>query len=80
MHTCYINRKNGKRYVVLAEGIDCTNARDGTPVIVYHPEDNPNRVCVREKAEFIVKFEPDPESASASDSAFPSTFDRESAP
>ena len=32
MHT-YINRKNGKRYVVLAEGIDCTNARDGTPVI-----------------------------------------------
>ena len=79
MHT-YINRKNGKRYVVLAEGIDCTNVRDGTPVIVYHPEDNPNRVCVREKAEFIVKFEPDPESASASDSAFPSTFDRESAP
>lgn len=79
MHT-YINRKNGKRYVVLAEGIDCTNARDGTPVIVYHPEDNPNRVCVREKAEFIVKFKPDPESASASDPAFPSTFDRESAP
>ena len=76
----YINRKNGKRYIVLAEGIDCTNARDGTPVIVYHPEDNPNRVCVRVKAEFIVKFEPDPESASASDSAFPSTFDRESAP
>ena len=77
MHT-YINRKNGKRYVVLAEGIDCTNARDGTPVIVYHPEDNPNRVYVREKAEFIVKFEP--ESGSGFDSAFPSTVDRESAP
>jgi hypothetical protein len=69
MHTCYINRKNGKRYVVLAEGIDCTNVRDGTPVIVYHPEDNPNRVCVREKAEFMVKFAPAPGS----------TFDRESA-
>ena len=69
MHTCYINRKNGKRYVVLAEGIDCTNVRDGTPVIVYHPEGNPNRVCVREKAEFMVKFTPAPGS----------TFDRESA-
>ena len=77
MHT-YINRKNGKRYVVLAEGIDCTNARDGTPVIVYHPEDNPNRVCVREKTEFIIKFKP--ECNSASDPAFPSAFDRESAP
>ena len=33
MKTC-INKKNGKRYVVMAEGIDCTNVRDGTPVIV----------------------------------------------
>jgi len=56
----YINRKNGKRYIVIAEGIDCTNARDGTPVIVYHPEDTPELVCVREKAEFLVKFDPEP--------------------
>ncbi|WP_305073310.1 hypothetical protein [Propionivibrio sp.] len=56
----YINRKNGKRYIVIAEGIDCTNARDGTPVIVYHPEEKPELVCVREKAEFLVKFDPEP--------------------
>ena len=56
----YINRKNGKRYIVMAEGIDCTNARDGTAVIVYHPEENPELVCVREKAEFLVKFDPEP--------------------
>ena len=60
MKTC-INKKNGKRYVVMAEGIDCTNARDGTPVIVYYPEDNPNLICVRERTEFLAKF--DPESA-----------------
>ena len=56
----YINKKNGKRYVVMAEGIDCTNARDGTPVIVYYPQDNPALICVREKSEFIVKFDPAP--------------------
>ena len=27
MEIC-INKKNGKRYVVMAEGIDCTNVRD----------------------------------------------------
>ena len=56
----YINRKNGKRYIVIAEGIDCTNARDGTPVIVYHPEEKPELVCIREKVEFFVKFDPEP--------------------
>ncbi len=60
MEIC-INKKNGKRYVVMAEGIDCTNVRDGTPVIVYYPEDNPALICVRERAEFLAKF--DPESA-----------------
>ena len=57
----YINKKNGKRYIVTAEGIDCTNTRDGTPVIIYYPEDNPKLICVRERAEFMMKF--DPESA-----------------
>ena len=57
----YINKKNGKRYIVMAEGVDCTNVRDGTPVIIYYPEDNPNLISVRERAEFIIKF--DPESA-----------------
>lgn len=55
----YINKKNGKRYIVTGEAIDCTNARDGTPVIIYHPEDNPKLVCVRERAEFLLKFDPE---------------------
>ncbi len=58
----YINKKNGKRYLVIAHGIDCTNERDGTPVIVYSPEDNPDLICVREEQEFRAKF--DPESSS----------------
>ena len=56
----YINKKNGKPYIVTAEGIDCTNARDGTPVIIYHPQDNPGLLCVREKDEFMRKFDPAP--------------------
>lgn len=58
MKTC-INKKNGKRYVVMTEGIDCTNERDGTPVIVYYPEDNPKLICVRERTEFLAKFDPE---------------------
>ena len=55
----YINKKNGKRYLVIAHGIDCTNERDGTPVIVYSPEDNPDLICVREEQEFRAKFDPE---------------------
>lgn len=54
----FINKKNGKRYRQMAEGIDCTNARDGTPVVIYYPEDNPALICVREKSEFSRKFDP----------------------
>ncbi len=55
--TTYTNKKNGKRYFVIARGIDCTNERDGTPVIVYSPEDKPDLVCVREEKEFNAKFD-----------------------
>ncbi|WP_153108978.1 hypothetical protein [Propionivibrio limicola] len=53
----YLNKKNGKRYIVLADGIDCTNERDGTAVVIYAPEDKPELICVREKTEFMKKFD-----------------------
>lgn len=52
------NKKNGKLYRVLHHAVDCTNARDGQAVIVYCPDDRPDFICVREKAEFEAKFIP----------------------
>jgi hypothetical protein len=45
---------------LLASGIDCTNARDGTTVAVYCAEDDENRVYVREINEFMDKFQAEP--------------------
>jgi len=56
--TTYRNRKNGKRYRLLHHAVDCTNARDGRPVVVYCPEDRPDFVCTRDREEFEIKFEP----------------------
>jgi len=44
-------------YIVLNHGIDCTNERDGTKVIIYYPVNNRNIICVREESEFNIKFE-----------------------
>lgn len=52
----YRNKKNGKTYIVLGEVIDCTNERDGTLCILYTDE---KKVFVREKKEFLEKFEED---------------------
>ncbi len=52
------NKKNGKLYKVQAEAVDCTNARDGTPVYIYAPVDDPRVLSVREKTEFLLKFDP----------------------
>jgi len=52
------NKKNGKLYHVLHHAVDCTNARDGQAVVVYCPDDRPDFICVREKAEFEAKFIP----------------------
>lgn len=52
----YRNKKNGKIYIVLGEVIDCTNERDGTLCILYTDE---KKVFVREKKEFLEKFEED---------------------
>jgi voltage-gated potassium channel len=55
----YRNKKNGQLYHVIHRAQDCTNARDGTPVVVYAPVDNPSGLTfVRDQAEFDVKFEP----------------------
>ena len=51
----WINKKNGKTYVVFAQGTDCTNERDGLDVVVYSPEEK-YKICVRETKEFYKKF------------------------
>lgn len=51
------NKKNGKTYRYLAVGIDCTNSRDGTMVVIYCPDDDDHSVYVREYGEFYEKFE-----------------------
>lgn len=53
----YRNKKTGKIYRFLAAGIDATNERDGTPVVVYCPDDNWHVVYVRDEEEFYEKFE-----------------------
>lgn len=50
----YRNKKNGKTYIALGEVIDCTNERDGTLCILCTDE---KKVFVREKKEFLEKFE-----------------------
>ncbi|WP_243439778.1 hypothetical protein [Fundidesulfovibrio soli] len=54
----YRNKKNGKLYVLLSKAVDCTNERDGLPVVVYCPRDDPAFVSVREEREFLAKFDP----------------------
>jgi hypothetical protein len=51
------NKKTGGKYRYLAIGVDCTNLRDGTPVVIYCPDDKENTIFVREEKEFHEKFE-----------------------
>ena len=51
------NKKNQKIYIYLADGIDCTNSRDGTKVVIYHPNNDENTIYVRDRKEFFDKFE-----------------------
>ena len=57
INSTYKNKKNGNMYIVLNHAIDCTNERDGTDVIIYYPENNKEFLCVRERNEFLAKFE-----------------------
>lgn len=53
----YKHKKSGNLYEVLAMGVDCTNSRDGTSVVIYCPIDNEDSVYVREESEFKTNFE-----------------------
>jgi hypothetical protein len=53
----FINLKDNKVYIVKGHGIDCTNERAGTPVVIYHEKGSP-QVFVREESEFDQKFKP----------------------
>jgi len=53
----YIHKKTGKIYRHLAIATDCTNSRDGIPVVVYCPDDDEHTIYVREANEFEEKFE-----------------------
>ena len=53
----YRHKKSGRFYYVIGDGVDCTNTRDGTRVVIYIPEVG-RAYYVRELAEFLNKFEP----------------------
>ena len=53
----YRHLKTGKLYRLLAEGKDCTNARDGLPVAIYCRQEENKPEFVRDLAEFQQKFE-----------------------
>jgi len=50
------NKKNGKMYIVIDVVEDQTNGREGTPMVLYFPQDAPERRDVRTLEEFKVKF------------------------
>ena len=53
----YRHLKTGNIYKHLAIGIDCTNSRADTKVVIYCPDDNEHSIFVREETEFYEKFE-----------------------
>ena len=54
----YKNIKNQNIYEVIREDvINCTNANDGEVMVLYKSEKSPDLVFVREKSEFLQKFE-----------------------
>lgn len=55
-NSIWINKKNGRKYEVLSEAIDCTNERDGLIVVVYICKEVEGKLFVREKSEFMNKF------------------------
>lgn len=55
----YIHNKTGRRYIMLAHGVDCTNMPGRHPVVIYCPDDQQNTIFVRELSEFEAEFSPD---------------------
>lgn len=56
-HKKFRNKKTGNIYQLISYALDCTNERDGTPVVLYCPEKQPETLYVREKEEFFRKFD-----------------------
>lgn len=51
------NIKNGNIYEVIREDIiNCTNANDGDIMVLYKNNNIPDKIFVREKKEFYIKF------------------------
>ena len=57
-NSLWINNKNGRKYQVVSEAIDCTNERDGLIVVAYTCKEAEGKLFVREKGEFLLKFSP----------------------
>lgn len=56
--TAWRHKKSGAIYHVIEVGIDCTNVRDGTTVVIYrNPEKDDLPWFVREISEFCARFE-----------------------
>ena len=53
----YRNKKNGKKYKVIAIALDKTSGQAARDMFVYHPEIQPNEIYVREINDFKQKFE-----------------------
>ena len=53
----YKNKKTGRTYHAVADGLDCTNERSGTAVVLYFHETDPSLLFTREANEFHVKFD-----------------------
>jgi hypothetical protein len=58
MQMIYKNKKNQKCYVLLCENVtNCTNAQDQQRMCLYTTCNDPNKYFVRERTEFMEKFE-----------------------
>ena len=54
----YRNIKNGNTYEVIRDDvINCTNVNDGQTMVLYKSQKSPELLFVREKTEFLQKFE-----------------------
>jgi len=52
----YSHTKTGNEYFVKGTVIDKTNERDGEILVLYHPNGDEEKLCVRELNEFFAKF------------------------
>lgn len=48
--------KTGNLYEVIDTGVDTTNSRDGTNVVIYKKVEDYTQIYVREMSEFMKKF------------------------